>query len=142
MKITTQFSDNCSNCNDIIREKSIAYRGQHGDLFCINCNDNGITRKKVIQKKVIISKKENTIAPISFEDSNDHSKRYEKKSNSKNSDDWFESAQRVKEQENESKNNYSPIKNSNIFLSFLDFTNIQNRISILNNQNEKKTKKN
>ena len=38
--------------------------------------------------------------------------------------------------------NYSPIKNSNIFLSFLDFTNIQNRISILNNQNEKKTKKN
>ena len=52
VKITTQFSDNCSNCNDIIREKSIAYRGEHGDLFCINCNDNGITRKKVIQKRL------------------------------------------------------------------------------------------
>ena len=111
MKITTQFSDNCSNCNDIIREKSIAYRGEHGDLFCINCNDNGITRKKVIQKKVIISKKEKTITPVIFEGSSYHSKIYEKKSNSKNSNELFESAQRVKEHENESKNNHSPIKN-------------------------------
>ncbi len=55
MKITTQFIDNCSNCNDLIREKSIAYRGEHGDLFCINCNDNGITRKKVIQKNLEIA---------------------------------------------------------------------------------------
>ena len=40
------------------------------------------------------------------------------------------------------KNNYQPIKNSKIFLSFSDFTNIQKKISILNKQNEKKTKKN
>ncbi len=39
-------------------------------------------------------------------------------------------------------NNYQPIKNSNIFLSFSDFTNIQKKISKLNKQNEKKTKKN
>ena len=38
--------------------------------------------------------------------------------------------------------NYLPIENSNIFLSLSDFTNIQNKISILDNQNEKKTKKN
>ena len=40
------------------------------------------------------------------------------------------------------KNNYQPIKNSNIFLSFSDFTNIQKKISELNKHNEKKTKKN
>ena len=39
-------------------------------------------------------------------------------------------------------NNYQPIKNSNIFLSFSDFTNIQKKISELNKHNEKKTKKN
>ena len=40
------------------------------------------------------------------------------------------------------KNNYQPIKNSKIFLSFSDFTNIQKKISELNKHNEKKTKKN
>jgi hypothetical protein len=39
-------------------------------------------------------------------------------------------------------NNYSPIKNSKIFLSLSKFTDIQKKISILNNQDEKKTKKN
>lgn len=39
-------------------------------------------------------------------------------------------------------NNYAPIKNSNIFLSFTDFTNIQKKISIFNISNEKETKKN
>ena len=38
--------------------------------------------------------------------------------------------------------NYNPIKNSNIFLSLLDFTNIQKKISILKKYNDKKTKKN
>jgi hypothetical protein len=39
-------------------------------------------------------------------------------------------------------NSYSPIKNSKIFLSLSSFTNIQKQISIFNNQDEKKTKKN
>ena len=39
-------------------------------------------------------------------------------------------------------NDYVPIKNSNIFLSFSTFTNIQKKISILNKKNEKKTQKN
>ena len=39
-------------------------------------------------------------------------------------------------------NNYSPIKNSKIFLSLSKFTDIQKKISILNYQDEKKTKKN
>jgi len=34
--------------------------------------------------------------------------------------------------------NYQPIKHSNIFLNFLDFTEIQNKITNLNNINEKK----
>ena len=38
--------------------------------------------------------------------------------------------------------NYNPIKNSNIFLSLSDFTNIQKKISILKKYNDKKTKKN
>ena len=38
--------------------------------------------------------------------------------------------------------NYSPIKNSKIFLSFSDFTNMQKKILTFNNLNEKKTKKN
>jgi hypothetical protein len=38
--------------------------------------------------------------------------------------------------------NYLPIEKSNIFLSLSNFTNIQNKISILDNQNEKETKKN
>ena len=38
--------------------------------------------------------------------------------------------------------NYLPIENSKIFLSFLNFTTIQNNLSILKVQNEKKTKKN
>jgi hypothetical protein len=41
-----------------------------------------------------------------------------------------------------SQNNYSPIINSKIFLSFSDFTNLQNKISVFKNQNEKKTQKN
>ena len=41
-----------------------------------------------------------------------------------------------------SQNNYSPIKNSKIFLKLSNFINLQNKISIFNNQNEKKTKKN
>ncbi len=41
-----------------------------------------------------------------------------------------------------SHNNYSPIKNSKIFLTLSNFTNIQNKISIFNNKNEKETKKN
>ena len=39
-------------------------------------------------------------------------------------------------------NNYSPIKNSKIFLSLSNFTDIKKKISVFNNQNEKKTKKN
>lgn len=39
-------------------------------------------------------------------------------------------------------NNYSPIKKSNIFLSFSTFNSIQNQITILNNQNEKEKKRN
>ena len=38
-------------------------------------------------------------------------------------------------------NNYTPIKNSNIFLSLSIFTNIQKKISIIK-KNEKKTKTN
>ena len=38
--------------------------------------------------------------------------------------------------------NYNTIKNSNIFLSLSDFTNIQKKISILNQYDKKKTKKN
>ena len=38
--------------------------------------------------------------------------------------------------------NYSAIKNSKIFLSFSSFTSMQKNISVLKNQNEKKTKKN
>ena len=39
-------------------------------------------------------------------------------------------------------NNYSPIKNSKIFLSLSNFTDIQKKISIIKNQDEKETKKN
>ena len=39
-------------------------------------------------------------------------------------------------------NSYLPIENSNIFLSLSGFTNIGNKISILDNKNEKKTNKN
>ena len=39
-------------------------------------------------------------------------------------------------------NIYLPIESSNIFLSLSNFKNIQNKISILKNKNEKKTKKN
>jgi cell division protein FtsL len=39
-------------------------------------------------------------------------------------------------------NNYAPIKNSNIFLSFSEFTNIQKKISIFKIQNEEEIKKN
>ena len=38
--------------------------------------------------------------------------------------------------------NYLPIENSNIFLSLSNFMNTQKKISILENQNEKETKKN
>ena len=38
--------------------------------------------------------------------------------------------------------NYNPINNSNIFLNLSNFTDTQKKISILNKQNEKKTKKN
>ena len=38
--------------------------------------------------------------------------------------------------------NYSPIKNSKIFISLSNFTSIQKKISTFNNLNEKKTKKN
>ena len=38
--------------------------------------------------------------------------------------------------------NYNPIKNSNIFQNLSNFKNIQKKISILDKQNEKKTKKN
>jgi hypothetical protein len=37
--------------------------------------------------------------------------------------------------------NYIPIKNSNIFLNFSNFTDIQKRISTLDKKNEKKIKK-
>jgi hypothetical protein len=37
---------------------------------------------------------------------------------------------------------YLPMGHSKIFLNILDFTNIQNKITILNNQYEKKIKKN
>ena len=37
---------------------------------------------------------------------------------------------------------YSPIEHSKIFLNFLNFTNIQKKITILKNQHEKKIKKN
>ena len=37
---------------------------------------------------------------------------------------------------------YTPIKHSNIFLNISSFTSIQKKISILNKQYEKKTKKN
>ena len=37
--------------------------------------------------------------------------------------------------------NYIPIKNSNIFLNFSNFTDIQKRISTLDKKNEKKNKK-
>ena len=40
------------------------------------------------------------------------------------------------------KNNYSPIKKSNIFLSLSTFNSIQNQITILNNKNEKTNKRN
>jgi cell division protein FtsL len=39
-------------------------------------------------------------------------------------------------------NNYSPIENSKIFLSFSNFTDIEKKISTFKNYNEKKTKKN
>ena len=39
-------------------------------------------------------------------------------------------------------NLYLPVDNSNIFLNLSNFTDIQKKISILNKQNEKKTKKN
>jgi hypothetical protein len=39
-------------------------------------------------------------------------------------------------------NNYMPIHNSKIFLNFSSFVEIQKKISLLNYQNEKKTKKN
>jgi hypothetical protein len=39
-------------------------------------------------------------------------------------------------------NNYLPIENSKIFLSFSKFTDIQKKITILSNKYEKKTKKN
>jgi len=38
--------------------------------------------------------------------------------------------------------NYSPIKNSKIFISLSNFTSMQKKISTFNNLNEKKTKKN
>ncbi|MDA9180898.1 hypothetical protein N9O04_01250 [Pelagibacteraceae bacterium] len=38
--------------------------------------------------------------------------------------------------------NYNPIKNSNIFLSLSDFTNLQKKISILKKHDKKEPKKN
>jgi hypothetical protein len=39
-------------------------------------------------------------------------------------------------------NNYLPIKNSKIFLSLSNYTRLQERISVINNKDEKKTKEN
>ena len=39
-------------------------------------------------------------------------------------------------------NDYLPMKHSKIFLNLSNFTNIQNKITILKNQHEKKIKKN
>ncbi len=39
-------------------------------------------------------------------------------------------------------NNYSPIENSKIFLSLSNFTDMQKKISVFKNLDEKKTKKN
>jgi hypothetical protein len=39
-------------------------------------------------------------------------------------------------------NNYSPIQNSNLFLNLSNFINIQNKLSLLNNQAENEKKKN
>jgi cell division protein FtsL len=39
-------------------------------------------------------------------------------------------------------NNYSPIENSKIFLSLSNFTEMQKKISVFKNLDEKKTKKN
>ena len=41
-----------------------------------------------------------------------------------------------------SQNNYFPIENSKIFLSLSNYKNIQKNLSVINNLNEKKTKKN
>ena len=39
-------------------------------------------------------------------------------------------------------NNYLPIKNSKIFLSLSNYRSLQERISVINNKDEKKTKEN
>ena len=41
-----------------------------------------------------------------------------------------------------SQNNYLPIKNSKIFFSVSDFTNMHKKLSVFNNLDEKKIKKN
>jgi cell division protein FtsL len=45
----------------------------------------------------------------------------------------------IKKQE---QNNYLPIDNSKIFMSFYEYNNFQKKLSVFTNQNEKKTKKN
>tara|TARA_B100000767_G_C19362210_1_gene368293 strand:+ start:204 stop:542 length:339 start_codon:yes stop_codon:yes gene_type:complete len=49
----------------------------------------------------------------------------------------IEKAIKIQEQ-----NNYSPIDNSKIFMSFYEYNNLQKKMSVFTNQNEKKTKKN
>jgi hypothetical protein len=67
VKITTQFIDSCTKCNNIIYEKKNAYRNQSHDLLCAICGiketrriQNNESRKKIIRYEIeqIIQKKE------------------------------------------------------------------------------------
>ena len=46
MKITTQSREDCSRCNQMILEKSVAYRDEKYDLVCVDCYEVNIPRKK------------------------------------------------------------------------------------------------
>jgi SNF2 family DNA or RNA helicase len=122
LKIVTQFDDSCSRCSQFILKKSTAYRDKTHDLVCTYCYEGGVHKKTIKPSKTIDFKKEITTskprnskkvkitAPINLVESDDHSEWYDQKLNSRSPDDWLEAAQRVKEQENESKYEPVPIK--------------------------------
>ena len=75
--------DYCSRCNQMIIEKSIAYRDEKHDLVCVDCYEINITRKKVTRKS-LNDKKEPITAPISYDDTIDVVKMFSKTSKNSN----------------------------------------------------------
>ena len=101
--------DHCSRCNQMIIEKSIAYRDEKHDLVCVDCYEINIPRKKVTRKSSKEKKESTTL--VHLKNSTKDSKWYEDELSSKSTDDWFEAAQRVKEPERSFRHEEKPIEN-------------------------------